>query len=546
MKHIFTTYRYAIIVLSSLLVLSCTLQTNKRHYIIGVSQCSEDSWRTKLKAELEQSTYFHDGIDLRIMSADDDVQMQKQQIHELIAQGIDLLIVSPQQTHSLSDAIKEATEKGVPVIMFDRKSDVKDYTAFMGADNFAIGEMMGEYAASQLGGIGNIIEIAGEHGSSPAMERHRGFNEAISRYPGLKIIGYAEGDWKQNSGDEAMSKILSGMHGTDIAIDCIFGGNDRMALGARSALERYSQSHPGALRRMPSSVIYLGVDALATPGGGIEKVQQGLLTASAIYPTHGNELMDLAVAILQGETFEKNTGMETSIVTSANAKVLLMQYKEIITQDEYIKKMQTRVDSIMKELDTERTLLFFIVLVVVIVCVSLVGTVRTIKIKHRLNEHLKQKNHELELQKETAERQRDELEEQRDKLIEATMHNQQNKEQDDEMLYDDEKADFRQQNEFIQKFNRAVDDNMSNSDLSVEDIGDIMLLSRVQLYRRVKAMTGKSPVEIIRERRLKRANLLLADTSLSVSEIAYRVGFASPSYFTKCYKDFFGHSPKGT
>ena len=159
---------------------------------------------------------------------------------------------------------------------------------------------------------------------------------------------------------------------------------------------------------------------------------------------------------------------------------------------------------------------------------------------------MKQKNHELELQKETAERQRDELEEQRDKLIEATMHNQQNKEQDDEMLYDDEKADFRQQNEFIQKFNRAVDDNMYNSDLSVEDIGDIMLLSRVQLYRRVKAMTGKSPVEIIRERRLKRANLLLADTSLSVSEIAYRVGFASPSYFTKCYKDFFGHSPKGT
>lgn len=524
-----------------LLFVACSGNTKK--YKIGVSQCSEDSWRAKLKAELEQSTYFNEDVDLRLMSANDNVEEQKRQIRQLVNDGIDLLIVSPQQTVSLSDAIKDATDKNIPVILFDRKSDISNYTAFMGADNYAIGEMLGEYAAGQLGGTGNIIEIAGEHGSSPATERHRGFNDAIKRYPGMKVIGYAEGDWKQKSGDDAMTKILASLKDSNIRIDCVFGGNDRMALGARAALERYAQAHPSAITTSPNTIIYLGVDALPTTGGGIEKVRDGLLTASAIYPTHGDDLMSLALAILRREPFEKNTPMETSIVTSANAGVLVMQYKEVVQQDEYIKKMHNRVNNIMSDLNTERILLFFIIFVVIIVCVFLVISVRMTRTKHLLNEQLREKNKELEKEKETAERQRDELEEQRDKLIEATMHTSV-KDSVDESADEGEQT-YRQANEFMQKFMAIVDDKMSDSDFSVEDLGDAMCLSRVQLYRKVKNMTGKSPVEIIREQRLLRANQLLADSSLSISEIAYRVGFSSPSYFTKCYRDFFGKAPTG-
>lgn len=529
---------FAVILVAVLI--SCSRSSKK--YVIGVSQCSEDSWRTKLKAELEQSTYFNEDVELRVLSADDDVEVQKKQIRQLMSDGIDLLIVSPQQTESLSSAIKEVTDKKIPVVLFDRKSDITDYSAFMGADNYAIGEMMGEYAAGQLGGVGNIVEIAGEHGSSPAIERHRGFNDAIKRYPGMKVIGYAEGDWKQKSGEEAMTKILNTLGNSGIRIDCVFGGNDRMALGARAALERYAQAHPNALTTAPNLIIYLGVDALPTAGGGIEKVFNGQLTASAIYPTHGDDLMALALAILRHEPYEKNNDMETSIVTAANAKVLLLQHKEVVQQDEYIKKMHTRVNSILNELDIERVLLFFIIFVVIIVCVFLVISVRMTRTKHLLNEQLHEKNKELEVEKETAERQRDELEEQRDKLIEAIMHNTSPKENGEDILDGDEQS-FRHENEFMQKFTAAVDENMSNSDLSVEDLGETMCLSRVQLYRKVKAMTGKSPVEIVRERRLVRAHHLLADSSLSISEIAYRVGFSSPSYFTKCYHDFFGKAP---
>ena len=79
--------------------------------------------------------------------------------------------------------------------------------------------------------------------------------------------------------------------------------------------------------------------------------------------------------------------------------------------------------------------------------------------------------------------------------------------------------------------------------MSVEDLGVQMGLSRVQLYRKIKALTNYTPIELLRILRLKRASSLLASTEKSISEITYEVGFTSPSYFTKCYKEYFGESP---
>lgn len=84
---------------------------------------------------------------------------------------------------------------------------------------------------------------------------------------------------------------------------------------------------------------------------------------------------------------------------------------------------------------------------------------------------------------------------------------------------------------------------MSNSDLSVEDIGTELGLSRVQLYRKVKALTGFSPVELLRKTRLSKARQLLETTDQTISEIAYKVGFTAPSYFTKCFKEEHGVLP---
>lgn len=549
-----------IVTLMTLVMASCG--DARKQYTIGVSQCSEDSWRTKLKSELELSTYFNEGVSLEMRSADDNIEEQRNQIRELVDMKVDLLIVSPQQTGNLSDAISYAKDKGIPVILFDRKSGADNYTAFMGADNYLIGQMLGEYAANNLGGRGNIVEIAGEHGSSPAIDRHRGFCDAIAQYPDIHIIAQAEGDWKQPSGEYAMMAMLDslmklpqtprGHHGM---IDCVFGGNDRMTVGARQALEKYVQCHPQVTDINPTNILYLGVDALPTPKGGIEMVRDGVLTVSAIYPTHGDEVMELALNILQGNPYDKETMMETSLVTQANARVLLLQHKEVEHQSLYIRRMHTRVDKMLTLVDTQRFILFGIIIMTLLLSVFFVILIRAYRAKHNLNRELRKKNDELNNEKAKAERQRDELEEQRDQLLDlaetlkasaqaAPKTPEEGKETAPQNPQQEEKKD--EENRFVTKFLQCVDDRLSDADLSVEDIGEMMCLSRVQLYRKIKTMTGKTPVEIIREERLKRAKVLLTDTSLSVSEVAYRVGFSAPSYFTKCYKDYYGVSPSNS
>ena len=97
--------------------------------------------------------------------------------------------------------------------------------------------------------------------------------------------------------------------------------------------------------------------------------------------------------------------------------------------------------------------------------------------------------------------------------------------------------------DFVGKFRAIVEKEIENSELSVEDIGKEMGMSRVQLYRKMKSLTNYSPNELIRITRLKKAHSMLSALDITVSEVAYKVGFSSPSYFAKCYKDYFGESP---
>ncbi len=100
--------------------------------------------------------------------------------------------------------------------------------------------------------------------------------------------------------------------------------------------------------------------------------------------------------------------------------------------------------------------------------------------------------------------------------------------------------------EFYTRFMAVVEAEIGNAEITVEDFADRLGLSRVQMYRKIKALTNYSPTEILRNVRLKRASVLLKTTSDTVSEICYKVGFATPSYFTKCYREYFGESPSDT
>ena len=99
------------------------------------------------------------------------------------------------------------------------------------------------------------------------------------------------------------------------------------------------------------------------------------------------------------------------------------------------------------------------------------------------------------------------------------------------------------ESEFVRRFLDYIDEHLSDSDLSIEDLSEAMNLSRAQLYAKIKALTGRAPVEHLRSARLRRGRELLETTELSISEISYKVGFTAPSYFSKCFKDEYNISP---
>ena len=505
------------VVLAAFIIIQTAISCGEKResYTIGVSQCSEDLWRQKLKEELEIATYFNENVSLLFTCANDDSALQENQIDSLIAAGVDLLIVSPNQVDLLSASIDKAYDAGIPVILFDRKTNSSKYTAFMGTDNFHIGEMLGHYLAAALGRKGNILEIKGLVNSSPANERHDGFVSAICAYPEMKIVGSINGDWTEQSGYDATATFLKTYAGR---VDAVFGGNDRMAKGARMAMKDAGRDR--------KEIVYVGIDALPTEDGGMRLVSDSILTASAIYPTHGDELMLLALDILEGRDYTKEKIMTSSIVTADNADILLLQHEEVFRQADYLKTMHLQAGRMHDSMKLQQVIIGLMLLLATTIAILLSIYVRAYRQKHELNSQLQEKM-------EKVERQRDELEEQRDKLIELSLR----------ANPEEESGQSSKDSDFISRFNQVVQERLSDPEVSVEDISSELCVSRVQLYRRVKSITGKSPVEIIRQLRLAKADKMLAETSLNISEIAYKVGFSSASYFTKCYRDCYDRLP---
>lgn len=543
------------LILATLLIaLVAGCASKEKKYVIGVSQCSEDSWRSKLHEELDIATYFNEGVTLLYASSDDNESLQEKQIAEMIDKGIDLLIVSPQQIGELTEAVDRAYDRGIPVILFDRKTGSNKYTAFMGADNYEIGCMVADYVSEQLGGTGSIVEVGGLKGSTPAMDRTRGFRDGLEKHPGLKVVAFGNGDWKEKSGREVMDSIMKIYDGP---VDCIFGGNDRMAIGARNAyIERHKTE---AKTKMP---IVIGVDALPDEGLGICQVRDGLLTASAIYPTNGDELIELALKILEGRPFERETMMASSIVTDDNARVLLLQHEEVVRQGNYLRKMHKRIDKTLHLIDAQRTIIGGFIFILLVGAFSIIFITRAYRQKHRLNSELSEKNKLLAQQRDELQQQHDTLQEQHDQLCEQRdqMEAQRDelalqrdelqklaklapKEIDRQMTGGNDDTHHEEDNCFFQRLMQIIERNIGNSEFSVESLSDTIGLSRAQMYRRCKQLTGNSPVEILRIQRMLRAGQMLSKSDKNISEVTYACGFTSPSYFTKCFKDHYGMSP---
>ena len=489
---------YLIIILIALT--SCS--SGGKHYKIGISQCSADIWREKQNAELRMGAYLQDNVELRFAAAYDSDERQIEQIDSLIKSGIDLLIVAPNQVATISPAIDRAFDQGIPVIVFERKTNSQKFTAFMSADNYEMGKVMGHYIVSRLNGQGRVLEIKGLAGSSPAIERHNGFVEALKHAPDIQLVGSLQGDWTEPRAHTAVSQWLAAH--PDTPVDLVFGMNDRSAIGARTAFLEANRTLP----------LFCGIDGLPGENGGIRQVRDSILDASYIYPTHGDKVLQLAIEILEGKPYQKESHLQAALVTHENASSLLMQSEEIMRQTEYLDRLHQKADNYLHKLDNQRVITTLAIIVIILLVLSLV-----LFYIYHINK--------ISMQKER---------------VANTLWNMDTEELPTPTV-EPEAPTVEDEPFFITRFKEVVESRLENSELSVEDLAADMNLSRVQLYRKVKSVTGSTPVELLRTARLNRAYRLLMTTDKSVSEIAYQVGFTAPSYFTKCFKEAYGMLP---
>ncbi|WP_308260593.1 hybrid sensor histidine kinase/response regulator transcription factor [Prevotella sp.] len=733
------TYNTLFIMLAVLIL--ATGCTSNYKYKIGVSQCVGGRWREKANIEMLSAQHLYDtDVKVIIKDADNSNERQCQQIDSLVDESVDLLVVSPNDYHALNGSLQRARNKNIPIIFFDRTTAMKDYTAYIGGDNIEAGRKMAEYAAMLCrdsvkteGRQPIVLEMTGPLEISPAAQRHKGFSEAISRYSDIDYH-HVPSKWSYDDCKHIMQEWLK----EGKTVDVVFCHSDLAAIGAYEAAKKFHKER---------DIHFIGIDGL--PGEGIDAVQKGQLSASYIYPTHGEEVIALALRILEGKPFERVNNMKSFVVTPQNVADISLSSNSLMKQNQYLATIQSKLETYLGFYHIQRSLLIVAFLVILLLAVAVATTWRAVKVTRRANRRMRELNdeqtrfftnasHQLRtpltliagpinqlaegkgdkqqlidiIQRNVGQLQRlisdvllfrrenratvDDTTATTNEQLTASRKSVQDCRHDilvnnnaDELatvLIVDDNADmraylrtllldryyvieaadgqsglklavesvpdivvsdvmmpvmdgltfctrlkqheatshipvllltarsseqqyieglqtgadmymtkpfsaelllaniasllanrqklrqlFKTQNSsselptilalasgksraqhstsispdrrFLDAFLKAMDKHMSNTNLKIEVIGDEIGLSRVQLYRKVKALTGMTPIEILRETRLKRAMQLLKTTDKTVSEIANEVGFATPGYFSSCFKKQYDKYP---
>jgi ribose transport system substrate-binding protein len=272
----------------------CPVPEFKDSYVIGMSQANRaEPWREAMDSQIEAAAEDYPDLEVVFQDAAQDNADQVSDVENLLIQGIDLLIISPNEAAPLNEIVREAWEDCVPVIVLDRNLVETNYSMFIGADNVAIGRAAGQYAARWC--VDNdrdpceIAEIRGLEGAPPAKDRGDGFRMGLEDEgmdPDEAIIFSQNADWLRERAVPAASAAFQAYPDVDV----LYGHNDPMAEGAYIAAEDTGAD--------VSNILFIGIDALPTPDGGIMSVLEGRLGVTFVYPTGGRQSIEWAHAIL--------------------------------------------------------------------------------------------------------------------------------------------------------------------------------------------------------------------------------------------------------
>ncbi len=370
-----------------LLMGSCARPVPERTYRIGFSQCTMgDDWRRAMLAGMEKELSFHPNVQFQMLDAHNDSDLQRRQVQQLIRERVDLLIISPNQSGPLTALTETAYNQGIPVVILDRRTTSRLYTAYVGGNNAEVGRAAGHYAAQLLHQRGQVLEILGRPGSSPATDRALGFAQTLAAYPQLRLVAQVAADWQPASVLRQLPAVLRAHPDTDL----IFAHNDPMARAAYQVVQQLG---------LPHHVRIIGVDGLAGPGNGLELVADGALNATMLYPTGGEEAIRTALRILRHEPYAKENVLGTMVIDSTNVGPVTIQTERLAEQQRDLRRQQQRLRTQMHRYANQQTAVYLLL-------ASLLGAVllgalaeRSARLNRRIRQRLEEQNAEISTQR---------------------------------------------------------------------------------------------------------------------------------------------------
>ncbi|KZQ06631.1 galactofuranose ABC transporter substrate-binding protein YtfQ [Enterobacter roggenkampii] len=207
---------------------------------VGFSQVgSESGWRAA-ETNVAKSEAQKRGITLKIADGQQKQENQIKAVRSFIAQGVDAIFIAPVVATGWEPVLKEAKDAEIPVFLLDRSIDVKDKSLYMTtvtANNVLEGQLIGDWLIKQVDGKPcNVVELQGTVGASVAIDRKKGFAEAIAKAPNIKIIRSQSGDFTRSKGKEVMESFIKAENnGKNICM--VYAHNDDMAIGAIQAIK---------------------------------------------------------------------------------------------------------------------------------------------------------------------------------------------------------------------------------------------------------------------------------------------------------------------
>lgn len=479
-----------------LLVLLCGSLTacggGKKKIRIGFSQCTGGEWREQMNQEVLSEAGFYENVDISIRNASGNIEQQIDDIQFFIQDQVDLLIVSPLEDSALIETFTNLDFHNIPVLLVDRKLSSNKYVSFVGASNWEVGTKAAGYVKKLRGEKPtHILHIKGHDKSTATSEREAAFVNALYPLKNMQVSTLVSGDDVGGKNVESTKHILEDKLDILKTIDVIYAFNDAIAITAYEVL-RKEQVQP-----MP---VIIGVDGLLGYNKGIYAVKEGILTASIVYPTGGRKVIDVGMKIVNHVSVPKENLLPTFLIDKQNVSVYYNQGLDIT-------ELQQKINFLLQEKKADKQRLWFClyggilgVVLLSAVCVMLLGKLKKKKIAVS------------------------------DKPADSEKPNME--------AATDEESDI-----FEKKVLAYVKAHYMEYDCDLNVLMDELRLSRVHFYKKFKLKFGDTPNNFLKKYRLEKSKGLIVLNKYTYAEIGYQVGFSSPAYFTKCFKEEYSLTP---